>query len=89
MLTVMNEDVVAAKPVRFNPSAAKPCIYLKSCYHSGEDPFILLKSGVRFATFRAIPQIRPDMSLSPLPLTRPPLRDNIGTSMNGSPDPTG
>ena len=44
----------------------------------GEDPFILLKSGVCFATFRAIPQIRPDMSFPPLPLT-PPSLDNIGT----------
>ena len=37
-------------------------------YNIGEDPFIPIKSEVRFATLRAIPQIRPDMSFSPLPL---------------------
>ena len=53
----------------------------------GEAPFILLKSGVRFATFWAIPQIRPDMSFSPpspVPLTRPSLQDSIATFINGS-----
>ena len=56
-------------------------------YNIGKDPFIPIKSELRFATLRAIPQIRPDVFLfSPARLTLPSLQDNIGTFINGSPD---